>query len=85
MSASQSLYVKKDRIAGGLTGLLIGDALALPHIGQSVIASSPLSAIDRVPSPTYQRSDAADPPPALGRVMAPRHCTFWHGCWDRAT
>lgn len=60
MSTSQSLYVKKDRIAGGLTGLLIGDALALPHIGQGAIGSPPLSAIDMAPSPTSQRSQAAD-------------------------
>jgi protein-tyrosine phosphatase len=62
MSSSHSLHVKKDRIAGGLTGLLIGDALALPHIGQGAIGSPALSTIDMAPSLTNRQSQAADLP-----------------------
>lgn len=62
MSALQSLYVRRDRLAGGLQGLLIGDALGVPYEFHAAVDLPPRDAIDFEPPAAFERSHAGVPP-----------------------
>lgn len=59
---SESLYVRRDRIAGGLIGLLVGDALGVPYEFHPPHRLPPLSSIDFTPPENFSRSHAGVPP-----------------------
>jgi len=65
MSALQSLYVRRDRLAGGLQGLLIGDALGVPYEFHAAVDLPPRDAIDFEPPAAFERSHAGVPPGTL--------------------
>ena len=52
----------KDRIEGGLVGLLIGDALGVPYEFHVPDDIPPLADIEMVPPPGFARSHAGTPP-----------------------
>lgn len=56
MTAHQSLYVRRDRLAGGLQGLLIGDALGVPYEFHEAADLPPRDAIDFIPPASFDRS-----------------------------
>lgn len=60
--ALESLYVKRDRLAGGLMGLLIGDALGVPYEFHAAANLPPMATLDFVPPPLFPRSHAFTPP-----------------------
>lgn len=62
MNTTSSKWVLQDRIAGGLVGLLVGDALGVPyefHAPQDLPAGE---AIDMVPPPGFRRAHVGVPP-----------------------
>lgn len=61
MSKSQSLYVRRDRLVGGLRGLLIGDALGVPYEFHDAAELPPVEAIDFDPPAAFSRSHAGVP------------------------
>ncbi|APR79368.1 ADP-ribosylglycohydrolase [Minicystis rosea] len=57
-----SLDPQQDRIAGGLLGLLVGDALGVPYEFHRAADLPPPEAIDYTPPPGFARSHARVPP-----------------------
>jgi len=62
MSTQPSESLLKDRLAGGLQGLLIGDALGVPYEFHEAADLPPPSAIDFVAPPGFERSHQGVPP-----------------------
>lgn len=60
--SSESLYVRRDRIAGGLMGLLIGDALGVPYEFHPPHRLPPPAAIEFSPPVDFPRSHGTVPP-----------------------
>lgn len=58
MTEHHSLYARRDRLAGGLQGLLIGDALGVPYEFHDAAALPPSGAIDMQPPAGFARSHA---------------------------
>ena len=61
-SGGEGENVLKDRLAGGLQGLLIGDALGVPYEFHSADDLPPLSGIDFDPPAGFRRSHDGVPP-----------------------
>lgn len=53
---------RNDRIAGGLAGLLVGDALGCPYEFHGAPAIPALDAIEMNPPPGFARAHAGTPP-----------------------
>lgn len=62
MTSSSSRWVLRDRLAGGLVGLLVGDALGVPYEFHAPADLPPPDAIDMVPPAGFQRAHAGVPP-----------------------
>jgi ADP-ribosylglycohydrolase/protein-tyrosine phosphatase len=62
MSKLESLYVRRDRLVGGLQGLLIGDALGVPYEFHDPLNLPPMAQIDMEPPPSFARAHAGVPP-----------------------
>ena len=62
MAKLESPDVRIDRLAGGLQGLLIGDALGVPYEFHQAADIPPLPLIDFDPPPTFHRSHHGVPP-----------------------
>lgn len=58
----QSLYVRRDRLAGGLMGLLVGDALGVPYEFHAAADLPPIDTLDFTPPPLFPRSHVHTPP-----------------------
>jgi ADP-ribosylglycohydrolase/protein-tyrosine phosphatase len=58
MSKLQSIYVHRDRLAGGLQGLLIGDALGVPFEFHDALDLPLMSDIEMEPPVAFDRSHA---------------------------
>lgn len=58
----ESLYVRRDRLAGGLQGLLIGDALGVPYEFHDAHALPAREWIEMDPPEGFQRSHPGVPP-----------------------
>jgi len=58
----ESIYVRRDRLAGGLQGLLIGDALGVPYEFHDPLNLPPSHQIDFDPPANFQRSHRGVPP-----------------------
>ena len=74
--SSQSAWVLLDRVAGGLTGLLVGDALGVPYEFHLPDALPPQELIEFQPPAGFRRTHRSVPPgtwsddgaQALGKV-----------------
>jgi len=53
---------RRDRLAGGLQGLLIGDALGVPYEFHDAVDLPPREAIDFDPPPSFTRAHPSVPP-----------------------
>lgn len=62
MSKLESIYVRRDRLAGGLQGLLIGDALGVPYEFHDPLDLPRMTEIEMTPPPSFARSHAGVPP-----------------------
>lgn len=62
MAKLESIYVRRDRLAGGLQGLLIGDALGVPYEFHDPIDLPPREQIDFDPPEGFPRSHEGVPP-----------------------
>ncbi|WP_211259139.1 ADP-ribosylglycohydrolase family protein [Dyella japonica] len=62
MENHESLYVRRDRLAGGLQGLLIGDALGVPYEFHDAADLPPLAAIEMEPPASFDRAHQGVPP-----------------------
>ncbi|MCI1711440.1 MAG: ADP-ribosylglycohydrolase family protein [Chiayiivirga sp.] len=60
--ALASRYVFKDRLAGGLVGLLLGDAIGVPYEFRQRGDLPPKARIDLIPPTDFQRAHAGTPP-----------------------
>ena len=60
--SSDSPWVHLDRVAGALTGLLVGDALGVPYEFHSPEALPPTDVIDFRPPDAFRRSHSSVPP-----------------------
>ena len=60
MTAPQPTY--KERLAGGLVGLLVGDALGVPYEFRQARDIPPAGLIEFVPPPQFDRAHASVPP-----------------------
>ncbi|NHZ42779.1 ADP-ribosylglycohydrolase family protein [Massilia aquatica] len=60
MTVSQPGY--QERLAGGLVGLLVGDALGVPYEFRKACDIPPAGLIDFVPPPQFDRAHASVPP-----------------------
>jgi ADP-ribosyl-[dinitrogen reductase] hydrolase len=58
------MLTSRDRIAGGLWGLLVGDALGVPYEFNPPTALPPLEALEMTPPPGFRRSHSSVPPGA---------------------
>lgn len=58
MTEHHSLYARRDRLAGGLQGLLIGDALGVPYEFHDAAELPPSEAIEMQPPAGFPRSHA---------------------------
>lgn len=61
MAGHESIYVRRDRLAGGLQGLLIGDALGVPYEFHDPSELPPLQQIDFEPPAGFPRSHKGVP------------------------
>src|SRR6266540_3266536 len=59
---STTMLTQHERIAGGLWGLLVGDALGVPYEFHQPQDLPPLDALEMTPPPTFQRAHASVPP-----------------------
>lgn len=62
MAKLESIYVRRDRLAGGLQGLLIGDALGVPYEFHDPLDLPPQAQIDFDPPEGFPRSHEGVPP-----------------------
>ena len=60
--SSDSPWVHLDRVAGALTGLLVGDALGVPYEFHSPVSLPPADVIDFRPPDAFRRSHSSVPP-----------------------
>lgn len=60
--ALTSRYVFKDRLTGGLIGLLLGDAIGAPYEFHQREDLPPKTQIDLIPPPDFPRAHAGTPP-----------------------
>jgi ADP-ribosylglycohydrolase len=56
------MYSRRERIAGGLYGLLVGDALGVPYEFHDPEDLPPLSELEMTPPAGFQRAHAGTPP-----------------------
>lgn len=59
---TDSALTYQDRVAGGLVGLLVGDALGVPYEFHRAEDVPPPEAIDYIPPPSFDRSHKGVPP-----------------------
>lgn len=59
---SDGKYVRKDRLAGGLVGLLLGDAIGVPYEFHGPDDLPPFDEIDVTPPPDFIRAHIGTPP-----------------------
>lgn len=62
MAKLESIYVRRDRLAGGLQGLLIGDALGVPYELHDPLDLPPREQVDFDPPEGFPRSHEGVPP-----------------------
>lgn len=62
MTPHESLYVRRDRLAGGLWGLLIGNAMGVPYAGHGAEELPAIAMIDFEPPNGFSRSYVDVPP-----------------------
>jgi ADP-ribosylglycohydrolase/protein-tyrosine phosphatase len=62
MRKLESTYVRRDRLAGGLQGLLIGDALGVPYEFHDAFDLPPMAEIEMEPPAAFDRSHAGVAP-----------------------
>lgn len=62
MSKLESIYVRRDRLTGGLQGLLIGDALGVPYEFHDPLDLPPLTEINMEPPASFARAHPGVPP-----------------------
>lgn len=58
----QTTFITRDRLAGGLYGLLIGDALGVPYEFHAPQGIPPLHEIEFMPPPDFHRAHVGTPP-----------------------